>query len=261
MALGRNYELCERLPGKGKKAEWRNINIVVGFMRNGVMRYQTDSVAHFVARLFSDRAVKIEKSEFSKSSFTWVLIDGRTGFQLCFDAPAESVVRARMAEASVLKVPSGLDAVEAAKQRILLIQQKEERVIVEGRVAEKRWPPPEGSMAARVLELASGGENFESCRKLSNSSEWTNSKKSSAAALITKLKGRSLSIVDVEEHAHDSYTGARMNLAPGQAWIVVNFCALDDAKGVPSSSYDWLAKVKKPSAPKKPSRGKSKPEG
>ena len=243
MSLGGRFKLLEPLRGKGKKIVWRELGLVVEYLSAGLMKKQTDEVAHFIARLFSDRTLQIERDRIFKSSLVWILVDGRSRAQLRFTAPAESEVRARMVEASSQKVAQGLSAVEAAKQRLLLIQQEKQRVITARRIAEMKWPPPEGSTAARALVLAKDGKHFQSCQAEYPTYEWSEYKRTNAAAFMAKLKDPSLRIQELEEHPRNRQEGIATDLEPREAFVSVEFCVVDDAKSEPISSYKWIAKL------------------
>jgi hypothetical protein len=147
-----------------------------------------------------------------------------------------------MIEVSKYLVANGLGAVEAANQRLLLRQRDNNRNVIANRMAEKKWPPAEGTPAARALALAKAGDHFWSSRLVTPSSGWSQSKRTSAAALIAKLKDSSLWIQEIEEHPHDSDKGKDLNVEPGDVVAVVSFCAVDDAKSQPISCYEWIAK-------------------
>jgi hypothetical protein len=242
MALGSRFELVEPLPGKAKKTALKKLPLVVRSVSDGVERDHSDEVAHFMARLFVDRAVQIKKKPLDKSRFEWILSDGRSDAQIRFDAPAESEVRALMIEASKYLVANGLGAVEAANQRLVLRQRDNNRNVIANRMAEKKWPPPEGTAAARALALAKDGDHFWSSRQVTQSFGWNQSKRTSAAAFIAKLKDRSLWVQEIEEHPHDSLKGKEWNIEPSDVVAVVSFCAVDDARGQPISCYQWIAK-------------------
>ncbi len=242
LALGRDFKLHEPLPGKSKEVRYRETYLEARSTRDGKIIDRSALVAHFIARLMAARSVKITKGPDSVNS-DWVIADGRTGLQLRFAAPSEKQVRERTAEASAENVGSDIEPVEAARQRLRAAIDSRERAIVVRRTAERKWPPSEGSVEARVLALAQGGEHFFACRKIKGSTEWTHYKNSSATAFIAKLKDLSLSIENVEEHAHDSQKGIGMDIQPSEAFIEVNFSALDDASSQRISSYTWVAKV------------------
>lgn len=250
LALGSDFKLLDPLPGKSKKIRCRETCLEVRSSRDGKTIDRSDLVAHFIARLMSDRTVKITKEpDFSNSD--WLIADRRTGLQLHFNSLSERQVREKMAEASAENVDSDLLPVEAARQRLSAVIDSRERAIVASRSAERKWPPAEGSVEARVLALAQGGEYFQTCRKIKGSTEWTDYKKTSATAFIAKLKDISLGIKNVTEHLHDSPKGIGMGLEAGEVFIDVMFYALDDASSKAISSYVWVAKVATPAVPKK----------
>lgn len=242
MALGGGFELVEPLPGKSKKIAWEKLPLVVTSVSDGVERHHSDDVAHFIARRFVDRAVQIKKKTLDKSRFEWILSDGRSGAQIRFTAPSESEVRSLMIEASKYLVAAGLGAVEAANQRLLLRRRDIRRNVIANRIAEKKWPPPEGTAAARALALAKDGDHFWSRRQVTQSFGWSQSKRTSAAAFIAKLKDRSHWVQEIEEHPHDSLKGKEWNIEPSDVVAVVSFCAVDDEKNQPISCYEWVAK-------------------
>jgi hypothetical protein len=257
MALGGLFRLFDPLPGKSKKTRYRETSLEARSNVNGEYIDRTNSVAHFIARLMSDRSVKVPKGADS-SHRGWVIVDGRTGLKLEFRAPSEEQVRARMAEASMVEVDGDIEPVEAARRRLRAVIDSRDQSIVASRVAAWRWPPAEGSTEARVFALAQGGEEFQSCRRIKGSNEWTYFKDSTESAFLAKLKDRSLRIEDVVEHAHDSFRGKGMDLRPDQAFIDVSFSKLGDARGTPISSYIWVAKVVAPQAKLSTPRAKSK---
>lgn len=250
IALGRNFELSDPLPGKSKKILYRGTRFDVRSSVDGKYFDRSGLVAHFIARLMSERRVTVKDIAESNSS-DWVVEDGRSGMRIRFYAPTEQRVRAHLIEASRMKVDASLEPVEAATLRMRMVREERDEAIVASRSAVKRWPPAEGSTEARLLALAQGAGQFEACRRVNGTSTWTTYKSTTPSAFLAKLKDRSLSVHVLREHTHDSKDGKDMSLRPGQVFVEVEFSELSDANDTPVSSYIFVAKVDSPLVPSK----------
>lgn len=249
MALGRHFKFFDPLPGKSKKIRYREARLDVRSAVDINFPDRSGFLAHFIARLMSERRVKVRAIPDSDSD--WLVEDGRTGMQIRFYAPTEKQVRAHLAEASEMKVDASIESVEAAALRMRMVREQRDKATVASRVAARNWPPTEGSREARVLALAQGGEDFEACRLVKGARDWTQYKRTTASAFLAKLRDLSLNIAGVEEHAHDSKKGNGMSLAPGQLFVEVVFSGVNDVDDKPISSYIWVAKVDLPLVPTK----------
>lgn len=250
MSLGSYFKLFDPQPGKANKSLYRETRLEASSLEDGKYVDLSGVVGHFIARLMSERRVKVKDIEDSLES-EWRIEDGRTGKQLLFYAPAEQQVRARRAEASEMKVDASLGAVEAATMRMRMVGEERAKTIVASRATTRRWPPAEGSTEARLLALTQDAVQFEACRKIKGTSTWTSFKATTASAFLAKLKDLSLRIHEAKEHEHDSKEGKDMGLPPGMLFVEVTFSELIDADDKPVSTYNWVAKVKEPPVPKK----------
>jgi len=259
MALGRHFMLRDPLPRKGKKAAgYRETYLEARLLAASGYIDVSKSIAYFMSRLIANRRVEVSKH--SDKTRCWSIEDARTGMQIRFLAPDEKIVRAHALEASAMELDSSfepVEPVEAATLRMRMVQVKRAQAIVAERAAARQWPPAVGSTEARVLALAQGGEEFETCRKIKGEREWTHYKPSTPSAFLAKLKDLTLRVHEVEEHAPDSQRCKGMGLAPGQMYVEVVFSKLNDVSSAPISAYAWVAKVEVGVESKKPSRAKS----
>lgn len=261
MAEGNLYKLLEPLPRKAKKIKCRELWLNVQAHEDGGYKHWPGPVAHFIARLMSDRSVSVKKDPHYKGTFNWVVADGRTGLALRFDAPSEKNVRALMARAAALKVDAELGVMEAAIEKLREFRRLEAIAITKERAAEKKWPPSEGSQTARILALARASTSFRYSRLVNQSYGWSYVEATRAAAFVAKLKNPALAVARFTVHEHDSPAGIEENIPPGYVYVVVAFCAINDPRGEEVSEYEFMANVEETAMSHKPSAKKSKPVG
>ena len=163
-----------------------------------------------------------------------------------------------MAEVSELRVATGLVAVEAAKQRLALLAAARRKDTIKSWVLDKKWPPPEGSLAARALSLSKDGDHFRQSRLVNQSFGWNESKLTSLGSFISKLKDPSLRVCEIKLYRHDSLQGIDWNLEAGTSRVHLLFSHLTDPSEEPITAFEWIALFEEPAVPKKKARGKSK---
>lgn len=259
MAVGNSYMLFEPLPGKAKKVQHRKLWLNVQALEAGGYKHRPEPVAHFIARLMSDRRVSVKKDPDSKERFHWVVADGRTGLELRFEGQSEKSVRALMAGASALKVNTelGLGVLGEATEKLRQFRRLEAIAITKERAAEKKWPPPEGSQTARILALARASTDIAYTRA-NQSYGWSDYNSTSVVAFISKLKSPALAVARFDVHEHDSPAAMEHDLPPGYVFVEVAFCAIDDTRGKEITKYEFLVKPPEAAEPKKQSPRKSK---
>lgn len=261
MTMGLGYKLWEPLPGKAKKVKYRELWLDVKVLAAGGYEDRPGPVAHFIARLMSDRSVTVKKAPHYETKFHWVIADGRTGLELRFESQSERSVRALMAEVSSLEVDAELGVMEAAIEKLRLFRRLEAIAITKERTAEKKWPPPDGSQPARILALARASTSFRYTRLVNQSYGWSYVKATKAAAFVAKLKNPALAVASFTVYEHDSPAGIEERIPPGYVYVVVAFCAINDPRGEEVSKYEFIAKSEEPAVTKKPSPRKTKPVG
>ena len=257
MAMGERFTLCEPLP-EAKKVKHRELSLEVNVLASGGYEDRTIPVAQFIARLMSDRSFRVKKDPHDKATFHWVVVDGRTGSELHFEAPSEKSVRTRMAEASTVEVDAALGVMESATERLRLLERKEANAIVTDRVAEKKWPPAEGSVPARILALAKAVSGNILSSRLAPQGYWTHVNTSSLGALTSKLKSPAYAIASFVIHEPGSPLALQYRLDPSLSAIEVEFCKFDDASAEPVSKYEFAANVGDVEASMLTAHGKAK---